>query len=39
MVKTIKKLKDSGKINEKEELELTLIENLIREIKKLRLSK
>ena len=36
MVKTIKELKDNKLISEKEELELTLIEQLIREIRKVR---
>lgn len=34
MAKTIKELKDEGKIDEVKELELTLLEKLIKEIEK-----
>jgi|TARA_R100000501_G_C2605178_1_gene101179 hypothetical protein len=37
MVKTIKELKDEEAITDKEELELTLKENLVNELIKLRL--
>ena len=37
MVKTIKELKTEKVITDKEELELTLLENLVRELKVMRL--